>query len=138
MKLKKLKKILKAINDLAKRPASEIKGFINTGYKLSTGHPLILLPTQGKYVLPEVTIIDKIVRAIEPKEIIVQALKANVQSGILLMSVHKDKLRPNTMLLLVHTPKGCISYTVESLEDFVMPKNYKDGEYIELPDSVKI
>lgn len=129
MKMKKLKKLLKAINDIAARPVEDIKGIIKTNYELSKGHPLVILPTKGKYVLPEVQIIDKIVRAIEPKEIVMQAMKVNLQTGMLVMSVYKAQLKENTMNLLVHTPKGCVTYQVESSEGFIMPP--KDDSKVE-------
>ena len=109
--------MLKALNELAKRPDSDIKGRIHTRYFLSDDCPIILLPTTGKYVLPEVEIIDKIIRSLEPKDIIAQALKSNAQSGIHLMSAFEDKLR-NFVILLVHTPKGCLLYRVDSTEGF--------------------
>lgn len=133
MKLKKLKKLIKAINELAKRPASDI-GIIKTGYMLDNNHPLVLLPTTGKYVLPEVQIIDKIIRSLEPKEIITQSLKVNAQSGMQIMSVFRDNLKKDRIILLIHTPKGCIPYRVECEEGFESPS--KQSNIITISDDM--
>ena len=121
MKLKKLKKLLWAVNEIAKRDIKEIKGLKPTGLEASPGHPLILLPTQGKYCLPEVQVINKIMKSIEPAELVHEARKINLQAGILLVSVLKHPVMQNKMLLLVHSPYGCCAYNVEINQEYDKP-----------------
>ena len=90
---------------------------------LSPGHPLVLLPNRGKYCLPEVEVINKIVKSIEPKEIIVEAMKVNVQTGILVMSTYVDKEYPRLIMTLVHTPFGCVGYKMKLDEDPIFPSD---------------
>ena len=123
MKLKKLKKLLWAVNEIAKRDISEIKGIRDTGMEASPGHPLLLLPTKGKYCLPEVQMINKIMKSIEPAEMITEARKINLQSGILLISVIKNPIIPNRLLVLVHSPYGCCGYTVEIDPEYMTKEN---------------
>lgn len=137
MKIKKLKKLMKAINDLAKRPIEDIKGVKLTKMELAPGHPLVLLPNRGKYCLPEVTIINKIIKSIEPKEIIVEAMKANIQSGILLISTYVDKQFPRLIMTLVHTPFGCIGYRMELNEDPIFPSDKINPENIRVDENLR-
>ncbi len=106
--MKKLKLLMNAVAAIAKRDIKSIQGITKTKYDLSPGHPLILLPTKGKYMLPEIRTINKIIMAIEPTDLEDEARKVNFQSGVLLMSVvHMEN---NVRLVLVHTPYGCCAY----------------------------
>ena len=116
MKLKKLKKLLWAVNEIAKRDIKSIKGLTKTGMEASPGHPLILMPTKGKYCLPEVRVINKIIMAIEPSDIVDEARKINLQAGILLISVLRNPSTPNNLVVLVHTPYGCCAYNTTITE----------------------
>lgn len=140
MKAKKLKLLLKQINSIAQRDISEIKGFKVTQMELSPGHPLVLLPTQGKYCLPEVKIISKLIMAIEPTDIVEEARKINAQTGILLVSAIPNPVNKNVIIVLVHTPYGCCAYDAFITEDSPKP-NLKEVEgipvEIELPDELK-
>lgn len=111
MKLKKVKKLMKAINDLCKRPYESVKGIVNTGTKLDETHPLVLLPTRGKYLLPEISIINKIVMSIDPTKLIETANKVNYQTGMNVMSVLRDPKNAFSYLVLIHTPYGCCMYS---------------------------
>jgi hypothetical protein len=108
MKMKKLKLLMNAVASIAKRDIKEIKGVNKTNYFMSQGHPLVLLPTKGKYLLPEIRTINKIIMSIEPVDLEDEARKVNFQSGILLMSV--INMDNNVRLVLVHTPYGCCAY----------------------------
>lgn len=110
MKLKKVKQLLGAINSIASRDIKEIKGIYNTKAMLDETHPLVLLPTKGKYCLPEVKTITKIVTSIEPDELVETARKVNFQTKIHVLSVMIHPVNPNFMLVLVHTPYGCCAY----------------------------
>jgi hypothetical protein len=141
MKAKKLKTLLKAINDIAKRDIKEIKGIRVTDVELSPGHPLVLLPTGGKNCLPEVKIINKIITSIDPKEFIHEARKVNAQSGILILSAVPSPYNKNYLLVLVHTPYGCCAYDVLIMDDSEVVPNLKEIDgvpiEIELPDELK-
>jgi hypothetical protein len=141
MKAKKLKLLLKSINDIAKRDIKEIKGIRVTDVELSPGHPLILLPTGGKYCLPEVKTINKIITSIDPKEFIQEARKVNAQSGILILSAVPSPHNKNYLLVLVHTPYGCCAYDVMIMDETPI-NNLKDVTdkfpiEIEIPDELK-
>jgi hypothetical protein len=112
MKAKKLKVLLNQINSIAKRDIKDIKGLKKTNFEASPGHPLILLPTRGKYCLPEVKIINKIITSLDPTKLTEEARKINFQAGILLISVLKNPDNPNYAMVLVHTPYGCCVYDV--------------------------
>ena len=111
MKLKKVKKLLGAINALCKRPYESIKGIINTGAMLDDKHPLVLLPTRGKYLLPEIREINKVVMSIDVTKLLETAVKVNAQTGMNIMSVLKDPKNAYSYLVLIHTPYGCCMYS---------------------------
>lgn len=139
MKLKKLKHLLRCVNRLSGRKSEEIKGRYKTGQMLDANHPLVLIPTKGKYCLPEVREINHIIKSIEPDELVDVARKVNFQTRIQLISVFKHPQNPNYMEVLVHTPHGCCAYAaIIDAVDNKFTKEIKDKEIkISLADDMK-
>lgn len=115
MKLKKVKELVKVIASIGKRPANEVP-VVESKMKLPNNKPFYMLPTKGKYMVPEVKVINKIIMSIEPKDLIETAKKVNFQSGLNLITVYTNPKNANNMTVLVYTPKGycCYDAFVES------------------------
>jgi hypothetical protein len=137
MKLKKLKKLTEAIAALCRKPKGSIEGIQPTQLELAPGYPMLLLPTKGKYMLPEIQTINKIVTSIEPAELEKECEKINIQAGLMLLSSHP--LTQTSRLLVVHVPPhGCCVYNVYvNLEDNRGPKISVDVDE-ELMDQLEI
>ena len=134
MKLKKLKKLLAAINDLTKIPISEVKGIQKTPVMLDDTHPLLLLPTRGKYCIEPIRRINHIIRSIEPTKLVDEARKVNLQTGMKVLSVYETTKDAQYKTLFVHTPYGCCAYNVMIDKDEVTKEVLDKNLTVEIQD----
>ena len=118
MKLKKLKLLVKAVANIA--AAKEIQGIQPAPFETPMGK-IMLLPTRGKYVTEDIKTINKIIMSIEPKDLVEEARKINLQAGGVLMSVFT--ITPINKMVVVHTPKGwCVYNAILNESEEIKPK----------------
>lgn len=135
MKAKKLKEFVKALYTLNIRKPEEVYT-VDTGirYNYANGEKspsLRGIIMQGKYMLPEVDTINKIIKSIEPTKIRKEAIRLNQMYGFPLMLINTgapEGLASRKMILTINTKHGILLYDVvfNNLED--VPSPFSDDE----------
>ena len=116
LKRKKLVALFKAIEDISKRKPNEVK-VQKSGmqYNLGNGNQSIeinILPTSGKYMLPEVQEIKQIMTSIEPIDLVKEVISINKAAGFPVVVLLRSGTNPRLMVLNVNTAYGAVSFMV--------------------------
>lgn len=127
MKRKKVVALFKAVESISRRPRNEV--YVQKSdmkYKFESGatsEPIVILPTKGKYMLPEVKTIKDIITSIEPVDVIKESVAINRLAGfplVVVMASNDSKV----LVLNVNTVYGAVSFMV----------NIDPGEELKIPE----
>ena len=115
MKFKKLKRLFKAVEDIAKYDVKEVQR-ASSFYLVKNGNDIVKRPinalmTGGKYCLPETDIICKILRSVEPIKLKKEVSNINTRAGFELLSL-LNGLDSKQKYLMVNTVHGAICLNV--------------------------
>ena len=78
---------------------------------------LALIPTKGKYLLEETKTICKIMRSIEPVDLMSECMKLNKLAGFSIAICTKDQNNPRRMVCFINTVYGSIAFDAYLNED---------------------
>jgi hypothetical protein len=135
LKRKKLNRFVELIYQLNSRPKEEVKVFpTEMRYTYADGRKsptLGMLANNGKYLLPEVQEIHKIIKAIEPTELKKECTTINQLYGfplMLLMSTAPAGMVSRNMILTINTKHGIIVFEVHFNDEKDVPAPFTDEE----------
>ena len=107
--------LFKAVEDISKRKPNEVyvqdSGMQYNFVDGKKSPSIKLLPTKGKYMLPEVKIIKDIVTSIEPVDLIREVININ-QFAKFPLAVIMRAQDPHMMILNINTVYGAVSFMV--------------------------
>lgn len=141
MKRKKMAALFKAIEDISKRNPKDV--YVQESdmqYDFGNGQksPRIkVLPTRGKYMLPEVKIIKDIVTSIEPVDLPKEVISINREAGFPVMVLMKST-NSSMMVLNVNTVYGSISFMAYVNPDTEVPEAPEDETAPITEDELKV
>jgi hypothetical protein len=142
MKQKKMVALFKAIEDISKRKPNEVyvqKSDMQYNFADGKKSPVIyILPTKGKYMLPEVQIIKDIVTSIEPVKLVKEVMNINKAAKFPVMVIMRAQ-DPHLMILNVNTAYGAVSFMVyvNPNENVDIPDDADAGKSVTAPVSDK-
>ena len=98
--------------------------------------PVNILPTSGKYMLPEVKVIKDIITSIEPVELVKESVGINRLAGFPLMIILADN--SDRYMVNINTAYGVVSFmaTLNPGEEIKIPKIDDDEPMTEYVDDV--
>ena len=110
----------------------------------NTGRPIMILPSRGAHVLPEVREIIEIIKSIEPNEFMSEAKKINIACGMHVVLAYEDPKNPCHLSAAVNTVYGLIPFDIfineEQLKVTVemIEKEAKTEPAVEMPEAEMI